>query len=192
MAEIFKEAGYETGYIGKWHLDGHGRDSYIPPERRQGFDTWHVLECTHDYNNSVYYAGDTPTKRLWEGYDAYAQTEDARAYIRSHAGSGRPFLVLVGSTFGQRCRRNRRRCPERSCRGTMLTVRPSIRAWGSFARQWRSPGSPARRSLSLPRIMGTCMDPKASAPVASKSHGMSRSVFLPYPDIRLFTRKDAR
>ncbi len=38
MAEILGGAGYDTGYIGKWHLDGHGRDSYIPPERRQGFD----------------------------------------------------------------------------------------------------------------------------------------------------------
>ena len=43
MAEIFKEAGYDTGYIGKWHLDGHGRDAYIPKDRRQGFDYWKVL-----------------------------------------------------------------------------------------------------------------------------------------------------
>ena len=34
MAEMLKGAGYDTAYIGKWHLDGHGRDSYIPPERR--------------------------------------------------------------------------------------------------------------------------------------------------------------
>jgi len=38
MGEIFQEAGYNTAYIGKWHLDGHGRTWYIPPERRQGFD----------------------------------------------------------------------------------------------------------------------------------------------------------
>jgi arylsulfatase A-like enzyme len=63
MAEIFKNAGYDTAYIGKWHLDVHGRDSYIPPERRQGFDYWKVLECTHDYNQSYYYAGNDPTKR---------------------------------------------------------------------------------------------------------------------------------
>ncbi|MDT8392002.1 MAG: sulfatase [Lentisphaeria bacterium] len=96
MAEILREAGYETGYIGKWHLDGHGRDSYIPRERRQGFDYWKVLECTHDYKCSHYYAGDDPTKRTWDGYDAYAQTEDAKSYIRDHANGKKPFFLFVG------------------------------------------------------------------------------------------------
>lgn len=95
MAEIFKEAGYETGYIGKWHLDGHGRESYIPRERRQGFDYWKALECTHDYNNSFYYANDDTTKRKWEGYDAYAQTADAQNYIRDHADDDKPFLLMM-------------------------------------------------------------------------------------------------
>ncbi len=95
MAEIFKQAGYETGYIGKWHLDGHGRDTYIPKSRRQGFDYWKVLECTHAYNKSHYYAGDDKTKRTWKGYDAYAQTKDAQAYIREHAHSQKPFLLMV-------------------------------------------------------------------------------------------------
>jgi len=95
MAEILGQAGYDTGYIGKWHLDGHGRDSYIPPERRQGFDYWKVLECTHNYNESLYYAGDDPTKRKWNGYDAYPQTADARAYIHDHAGGDKPFLLFV-------------------------------------------------------------------------------------------------
>lgn len=96
MAEILAEAGYDTGYIGKWHLDGHGRHSYIPPERRQGFSYWKVLECTHDYNNSYYYAGNDPTRRTWPGYDAYAQTRDAQEYIRNHAGGEKPFLLFLG------------------------------------------------------------------------------------------------
>ena len=88
IADAFTRAGYDTAYIGKWHLDGHGRSSYIPPERRQGFDYWKVLECTHDYNRSYYYAGIDSEKKMWEGYDAQAQTRDAQAYIRDNKKEG--------------------------------------------------------------------------------------------------------
>ena len=94
LADAFSEAGYDTAYIGKWHIDGHGRSSYIPPERRQGFEYWKVLECTHNYNNSPYYAGNSDQKLFWEGYDAIAQTRDAQNYIREHDDS-RPFLLVL-------------------------------------------------------------------------------------------------
>jgi arylsulfatase A-like enzyme len=95
IAEAYKSAGYDTAYVGKWHLDGHGRAGYIPPERRQGFDYWKVLECTHDYNHSPYYADDDPTKRVWDGYDVIAQTRDAEGYIRDHAGNEKPFCLFL-------------------------------------------------------------------------------------------------
>jgi arylsulfatase A-like enzyme len=93
IAQAFKGAGYHTGYIGKWHVDGHGRSTFIPPERRQGFEFWRVMECTHAYNLSFYYA-DENTKLLWEGYDAVAQTREAQGYIRQHAGK-EPFLLVL-------------------------------------------------------------------------------------------------
>ena len=95
MAEFFADAGYDTAYIGKWHLDGHGRATYIPRERRQGFDYWKVLECTHDYNDSIFYAGEDQTPQRWDGYDAYPQTDDAIAYLRDHADSDTPFLLFL-------------------------------------------------------------------------------------------------
>jgi arylsulfatase A-like enzyme len=94
IAECFAAAGYQTAYVGKWHLDGHGRSNYIPPERRQGFDYWKVLECTHQYNDSVYYAGDSDRRLKWPGYDARAQTRDAIGYIRGRDRQ-RPFLLML-------------------------------------------------------------------------------------------------
>ncbi len=94
LGKVLRDAGYDTGYIGKWHLNGDGRSSFIPRERRQGFDYWKALECTHDYNHSFYYA-DGPEKLKWEGYDAMAQTRDARQYLRDHAKSPRPFLLFL-------------------------------------------------------------------------------------------------
>ena len=92
LAQAFKQADYRTAYIGKWHLDGHGRSSFIPPQRRQGFEFWRACECTHDYNHSLYYA-DTPEKRTWNGYDAFAQTEEACRYIKDHRAE--PFLLVL-------------------------------------------------------------------------------------------------
>ena len=94
LADAFKCAGYDTAYVGKWHVDGRGRSSDIPPERRQGFEYWKVLECTHDYNHSAYYANDSDQKQYWQGYDAVAQTEDAVGYLREHDGR-KPFLLVV-------------------------------------------------------------------------------------------------
>jgi arylsulfatase A-like enzyme len=94
LGKLFAQAGYDTAWIGKWHVDGHGRTVYIPPERRQGFHFWKVLECTHDYNHSAYYAGDSDQPQYWEGYDAIAQTREAQRYIREHDGE-KPFLLVL-------------------------------------------------------------------------------------------------
>jgi arylsulfatase A-like enzyme len=95
VADAFAGAGYDTAYIGKWHLNGHGRSSPIPPDRRQGFDYWKVLECTHDYNHSAYYEGDSTQKRYWSDYDAIAQTDDALRYIENHSSSPKPFFMVL-------------------------------------------------------------------------------------------------
>ena len=95
IAQAFKQGGYQTSYIGKWHVDGHGRSNYIPPERRQGFEDWKVLECTHNYNQSAYYSGNSDQKFFWDGYDAIDQTKVAEDYIRQHRNSDQPFLLML-------------------------------------------------------------------------------------------------
>ncbi len=95
FAKIYKSAGYKTGFIGKWHLDGHGRNSYIPPTRQQGFGYWKALECSHDYNNSAYYSGDSNKKQVWEGYDVIAQTKDVIKYVQKAVTEPNPFLLFI-------------------------------------------------------------------------------------------------
>ncbi|MEZ4777062.1 MAG: sulfatase [Bacteroidia bacterium] len=94
FAKLFKQHGYNTAYIGKWHVDGNARSAFIPKERRQGFDYWKVLGCSHSYNNSNYWGNDDAL-HTWEGYDAEAQTKDAIAYIEEQSRSGNPFCLLL-------------------------------------------------------------------------------------------------
>jgi len=93
IAHILGQAGYQTAYIGKWHVDGHGRSNFIPRERRLGLDYWKVLECTHNYNESHYYA-DGPEKLTWDGYDAIVQTRDAQSFLRG-CDREQPFVLFL-------------------------------------------------------------------------------------------------
>lgn len=94
IAQAFTQGGYDTAYIGKWHLHGKGRSDFIPREERHGFDYWQVRECTHRYWDAHYFA-DTPEKKIWEGYDAFAQTRQACDYMAQHAHSDKPFLLML-------------------------------------------------------------------------------------------------
>ena len=101
IAKVYSRSGYDTAYIGKWHLNGHpkgmsyqtSRTEPISSDRRLGFDFWRAYECTHEYNNSFYYDEEN-IKHRWEGYDAIAQTQMAQQYLRDHA-KGKPFTLFL-------------------------------------------------------------------------------------------------
>ncbi len=101
LGEAFKRAGYRTGYIGKWHVygspDGQNRRrlDFIPPEKHFGFDYWKACECTHNYNHSLYYEGNDPAPKYWQGYDAIAQTADACGFLERQAKSRDPYFLAL-------------------------------------------------------------------------------------------------
>ncbi len=57
MAKSFRDAGYNTGYIGKWHLY-EGSQGIVPQEERQGYQYWlasNLLEFDSlPYSTTVY------------------------------------------------------------------------------------------------------------------------------------------
>jgi arylsulfatase A-like enzyme len=95
IAHAFGEAGYDTSYIGKWHLNGPDRKAWIAPgPPRQGFDFWAAANFDHNYDRSVYFFGDSPEPRVWPGYDAESQTSMAIGYMAEHAHD-KPFCMVL-------------------------------------------------------------------------------------------------
>ncbi|HMO26121.1 MAG TPA: sulfatase-like hydrolase/transferase [Tepidisphaeraceae bacterium] len=94
LGTSLRQAGYRTGYVGKWHLDGVPRRKFTPPgKRRLGFDDfWAAFNCAHDYFNPRYFR-DTPALQTVPGYEPTVQTDLALRFLQSR--DDRPFALVV-------------------------------------------------------------------------------------------------
>lgn len=86
--EAFREAGYATHYIGKWHLDGDPKPGFVPPGwRRRGFQTFEGFNRGHVYHDPWGFddRGEPLGERFGEAPDEYyepsAQTDAAIAFM---------------------------------------------------------------------------------------------------------------
>jgi arylsulfatase A-like enzyme len=95
LAKRFGDAGYATGYIGKWHLADTSSRGPVRPEQRGGYQTWLAA-------NAVEHTSDSYATRLWNedqepvelpGYRVDALTDAAIRYINDHADE--PFFLFL-------------------------------------------------------------------------------------------------
>jgi len=107
VAQVLSDAGYEAGYIGKWHLascgPANGPDDFrtkgVPRDRRGGFnDFWlasDVLEFTsHGYDGHMF-DGDGNRREFPAGrYRVDAQTDWVVEYLESRSGE-KPFYLFL-------------------------------------------------------------------------------------------------
>lgn len=92
LAHHFREAGYHTAYIGKWHL---AHTDPVPKDQRGGYEYWlgaNVLEFTSQPYNTIVFDNDNKPVKL-PGYRVDALTDAAIRYIDTHQDS--PFYLFL-------------------------------------------------------------------------------------------------
>lgn len=110
MADVFARAGYDTGFIGKWHLSA-GRlagtlkrteppppaaePEFVPPgPMRLGYRHWEAYNFHANFAKAFYYR-DTPERLVMPGYETDSEIGMAIEFMRQRSASGKPFFLTV-------------------------------------------------------------------------------------------------
>ena len=104
MADYLGENGYDTAYIGKWHLASdrsigrglHCEKTAVPKEKQGGYKYWRaadILEFTsHGYDGYIF--DENGNKIDFKGYRADCINDFAIEYVNNHNGE-KPFFMFV-------------------------------------------------------------------------------------------------
>jgi len=159
IAELLKQQGYSTGYIGKWHLaGGDDRVDPVDAKSRRGWDFWAVRNCSHQHFKPEYWLNDAAEPIKVPGWEPDVQTALAVEFIKKNKHT--PFCLFM--SFGPP--HNPYKAPQKYVemyKDTELTARPNV------------PGAKTTNLLayyaavtSLETCMGRVTDALAKAGVA--------------------------
>lgn len=102
LGELFSEAGYRTGYFGKWHVSQHNggylnwSDTHGP--RQQGFHAGDQEFGSHPYGDSGRSAAEM--QPFAEGdYGSDALTEKTIAFLRETKAARTPFFLMLSHYY---------------------------------------------------------------------------------------------
>ncbi len=96
FAKTLAAAGYRTGFVGKWHLDGGQREpGWVPPgARRQGFEFWAAHQCSHRHFENHYFRDD-PKPIPFGKFEAEGWADVAVEFLEGTKKDSRPFYLTV-------------------------------------------------------------------------------------------------
>lgn len=105
LAEYFNNAGYQTAYIGKWHLGSdkfpgvgvHCESTAIPRDRQGKYQYWRAADCleftSHGYDGYVF--DESGNKIDFKGYRADRINDFALEYLEKKRDPNKPFFMFV-------------------------------------------------------------------------------------------------
>jgi arylsulfatase A-like enzyme len=95
LGVAFQQAGYSTGYVGKWHLY-NGENTFVPPgPYRFGFEHWQVWADTNKHYDGITFDSATGERQTVPGCQPTRMTDEAIDFLNAQKGAEKPwFLVL--------------------------------------------------------------------------------------------------
>ena len=103
LADEFNDGGYETVYIGKWHLDGgHGRMGSarqvgltpVPRTRQGRWDKWLGFELRNRPFDTFYFEDSDPIAKRIEGYQTNGLFDLGMNYLKDRQ-KDQPFFMVI-------------------------------------------------------------------------------------------------
>lgn len=95
LPQAVKTRGYETAWIGKWHLNGGNKFDYVPREYRLGFDEFIGYSRGHHYINGIFYRNDDRTPRTSRRFEPEYQTGHLLEFMGRMVRNDRPFMAMI-------------------------------------------------------------------------------------------------
>jgi arylsulfatase A-like enzyme len=101
LAQALRDSGYQTCFVGKWHLGSEG-DNSIPEEQRGGFEHFVGYQCYNGFdpnpphNNDVFFYDEQNVRHTYQKHRTEVTTDLTVEKLRLLCRKKRPFFAVVG------------------------------------------------------------------------------------------------
>ncbi len=100
LADEFNSAGYETIYVGKWHLAGTkfkkgAKLSYVPPKNQGRWSKWYGFEVSNCFDKTRFFEDDNTEPTVIDEYQTDGLFNVGMKYLAERRDKNKPFCMVL-------------------------------------------------------------------------------------------------